>query len=260
MPDNSGILLSNNFVESTDKGNNMTVYGTKNTFVERYANLKGYEFIEIPLIYSKTPEYVTENSETVYILAAGFDLSYQWYWNTVPETSGGTAIKGATTSSYTFTNSDSAPYYYCVITQNDLGVISKITTDLITKDTMPADYTEYYKAVEEAGKIDRSLYVSFVELDTALDEDVSGRYSCEQDVVDKNINSAEISNYFSYCIFDTVIISNITFNRDASYTESFSLTVVRQFFYRLFSIFSTQASSSALTFSTGRSFITQFAK
>lgn len=184
LPDNSGILLSNNFVESTDKGNNMTVYGTKNTFVERYANLKGYEFIEIPLIYSETPEYVTENSETVYILAAGFDLSYQWYWNTVPETSGGTAIKGATTPSYTFTNSDSAPYYYCEITQNDLGVISKITTDLITKDTIPADYTEYYKAVEEAGKIDRSLYVSFVELDTALDEDVSGRYSCEQDVVD----------------------------------------------------------------------------
>ena len=185
MPDNSGILLSNNFIESTDKGENMTVYGTKNTFVERYANLKGYKFIEIPLIYSEIPEYVTENSETVYILAAGFDLTYQWYWNTVPETSGGTPIDGATTPSYIFTNSDSAPYYYCQITQNDLGVINVITTDIITKDTVPADYTEYNKAVEKALAVDRTLYKDLSRLDAAVEEDVSGRYSCEQDVVDR---------------------------------------------------------------------------
>ena len=185
MPDNSGILLSNNFIESTDKGENMTVYGTKNTFVERYAKLKGYNFIEIPLVYSEVPEYVTENSETVYILAAGFDLSYQWFWNTVPETSGGTAIEGATTPSYTFTSSDTAPFYYCKITQNDLGVINEITTNIITKDTVPADYSEYNKAVEKALAIDRTLYLDLNKLDSALDEDVSGRYSCEQDIVDK---------------------------------------------------------------------------
>ncbi|MBE6820577.1 MAG: hypothetical protein E7516_05955 [Ruminococcaceae bacterium] len=185
MPDNSGILLSNNFIESTDKGENMTIYGTKNTFVERYANLKGYSFIEIPLVYSEIPEYVTENSETVYILAAGFDLTYQWYWNTVPETSGGTPIDGATTPSYTFTSADSAPYYYCKITQNDLGTINEITTNIITKDTVPADYTEYNKAVEKALAVDRSLYTDLTELDAALSEDVSGRYSCEQDIVDR---------------------------------------------------------------------------
>lgn len=185
MPDNSGILLSNNFIESTDKGENMTVYGTKNTFVERYAKLKGYNFIEIPLVYSDVPEYVTENSETVYILAAGFDLTYQWFWNTVPETSGGTAIEGAVTPSYTFTHSDSAPYYYCKITQNDLGVINEITTDIITKDTVPADYTEYNKAVEIALSIDRTIYTDLTLLDAALGENVSGRYSCEQDIVDR---------------------------------------------------------------------------
>lgn len=185
MPDNSGILLSNNFIESTDKGENMTVYGTKNTFVERYANLKGYNFIEIPLVYSEVPEYITENSETVYILAAGFDLTYQWYWNTIPETSGGTAIDGATTPSYTFTSLDSAPYYYCKITQNDLGVINEITTTVITKDTVPADYTEYNKAVEKALAIDRTLYTDLSELDSAVYEDVSGRYSCEQNIVDR---------------------------------------------------------------------------
>ncbi len=184
MPDNSGILLSNNFVESTNNAQNLTVYGTKNTFVERYANLKGYTFVEIPLIYSDIPEFITENSETVYILAAGFDLTYQWYWNTKPETSGGTAIEGATTQSYTFTNRDSAPYYYCEITQNDLGTITKITTNIITKDTVPADYTAYNEAVNKANSIDRDLYTGFAELDSLLNEDVSGRYSCEQEIVD----------------------------------------------------------------------------
>ena len=184
MPDNSGILLSNNFVESSDTASNLTVYGTKNTFIERYANLKGYEFIEIPLVYSEIPEYITENSETVYILAAGFDLTYQWYWNTVPDTEGGTPIKDATTQSYTFTVDDSAPYYYCEIIQNDLGVKTRITTNIITKDTVPADYTEYFDAVDKANSIDRSIYTSLDELDSVLSVDVSGRYSCEQDIVD----------------------------------------------------------------------------
>ena len=185
LPDNSGILLSNNFVEATDAAKNLTVYGTKNTFVERYANLKGYEFVEIPLIYSEVPEYITENSETVYILAAGFDLTYQWYWNTSPATDGGTPIKGATTQSYTFTRNDSAPYYYCEIIQNDLGVVTRITTDIITKDTVPADYTAYNEAVKKAKEIDRTLYTSLAELDRALSVDVSGRYSCEQSIVDE---------------------------------------------------------------------------
>ena len=184
MPENSGILLSNNFLESDDSSENLTVYGTAGTFVERYCKLKGYEFVEIPLVYKPLPEYVTENSETVYVIAVGFDLSYQWYWNTVPSPDGGTPIEGATTMSYTFTNEDSAPYYYCEITQNDLGEISKITTSIIAKDTKPADYTEYNKAVEEARKIDRSIYVSLAELDRALSVDVSDRYSCEQNFVD----------------------------------------------------------------------------
>lgn len=185
MPDNSGILLSNNFLESTDKADNLTVYGTAGTFVERYSKLKGYKFIEIPLIYKPVPEYITENSETVYITAVGFDLSYQWYWNTKPETFGGTPINGASTMSYTFTENDTAPYYYCEITQNDLGTISKITTNIITKDTVPADYTAYNEAVKKADELNKEIYVSTSELDNALSVDVSNRYSCEQNFVDK---------------------------------------------------------------------------
>lgn len=185
MPDNSGILLSNNFIESTDCASNLTVYGTPNTFVERYAKYKGYNFVAIPLIYNELPEYVTENSETVYINAVGFDLTYQWYQNTVKSTQGGTPIEGATTSSYTFTQADKAPYYYCIMTQTDMENVSTITTHIITKDTTPADYSAYNEAVKQANGINRNIYENIYLLDSALEVDVSGRYSCEQDIVDK---------------------------------------------------------------------------
>lgn len=185
MPDNSGILLSNNFIESSDNATNLTVYGTPNTFVERYAKYKGYKFVAIPLIYNELPKYVTENSETVYIHAVGFDLTYQWYKNTVNSTEGGTPIEGATTSSYTFTEADKSPYYYCIMTQTDMESVSTISTHIIIKDTTPADYTEYNKAVEKANEINRSFYENIYILDSALEVNVSGRYSCEQDIVDR---------------------------------------------------------------------------
>lgn len=185
MPDNSGILLSNNFIESTDKAVNLIVYGTPGTFVERYSKLKGYIFVGIPLIYNEIPDYVTENSESVYVHAVGFNLTYQWYWNTVKSNEGGTPIENATTPTYTFTQADNAPYYYCIITQNDLGTVSTISTEIITKDTVPADYTEYNKAVAAAMALDRSLYVNFSPVERAVAVDVRNRYSCEQDYVDK---------------------------------------------------------------------------
>lgn len=184
MPDNSGILLSNNFIESTDNATNLTVYGTPNTFVERYAKYKGYGFVAIPLIYNEIPEYVTENSETIYIHAVGFDLTYQWYQNTVNSTEGGTPIEGATTSSYTFTEADKAPYYYCIMTQTDMESVSTIATHVIIKDTTPADYTEYNEAVKRAGELNRNIYENIFLLDSALEVDVSNRYSCEQEIVD----------------------------------------------------------------------------
>lgn len=235
MPENSGILLSNNFLESSDSSTNLTVYGTAGTFVERYCNLKGYEFVEIPLIYKPVPEYVTENSETVYITAVGFDLSYQWYWNTVASTEGGTPIEGATMLSYTFTSSDTAPYYYCEVTQNDLGKISKITTNVIAKDTVPADYTEYNKAVEAANQIDRNLYSDLIELDKALSVDVSDRYSCEQSFVDeqteailnaianlkiKTVESIELyASETTLTLFDDTKIITVTNPRNVEYKD-----------------------------------------
>ncbi len=184
LPDNSGILLTNKFVESTATPTNFTVYGTPGTYIERYSKYKGYSFIPIPFIYSEIPEYITENSEMVTVRAIGFNLEYQWFSNTVRSTEGGTPIEGATTESYTFTENDNAPFYYCRITQNDIDKETVVYTEVIVKDTTPADYSEYNKAVEQALALDKTQYVNYEILEQALAVDVQNRYSCEQEYVD----------------------------------------------------------------------------
>ncbi len=184
LPNNSGIILSNEFVESEVTAQNLTVYGTPGTYIERYCAYKGYSFIGIPFILNDLPEYITENSEMVTISAIGFDLTYQWYWNGKKSTQGGTPIKDANGKSYIFTQDDTAPYYYCEITHHDTDKDIIIYSDIITKDSKPADYTEYNKAVEAANAIDRNLYINIDILDKALAVDVSERYSCEQDLID----------------------------------------------------------------------------
>ncbi len=222
MPDNSGILLSNNFIESTDTAENLIVYGTPGTFVERYAKHKGYGFVGIPLLVNKLPEYITANSETVYIFAIGFDLQYQWYRNTENSTETGTPIEGATMSSYTFTDADKAPFYYCVITQTDMEKVSVITTDIIIKDTKPADYTDYYAAVAKAQAIDRNLYENIYILDEILKQDVSGRYSCEQEIVD-NQTQAIINAISALKIKKVKSLTLFASNTDLDIFESIKL-------------------------------------
>ncbi len=184
LPSNSGIILSNEFVEAQGNAENLTVYGTPGTYIERYSKFKGYIFIAIPLIINNLPDYITENSEMITVYAIGFDLEYQWYWNSKNSTVGGTPIDGATDKSYTFTQDDTAPFYYCEITHHDVDKNVVIFSDIIIKDSKPADYTAYNEAVRAANAINRSLYINIEILDEALSIDVSGRYSCEQDFVD----------------------------------------------------------------------------
>lgn len=110
LPNDSGIILSNEFVESEMTATNLTVYGTPGTYIERYSNYKGYTFVGIPVILQNVPEYITEDSEMVSINVIGFDLTYQWYWNGKKSTEGGTPIKGANGKSYIFTQDDTAPF------------------------------------------------------------------------------------------------------------------------------------------------------
>lgn len=233
LPSDSGIILSNEFVEAQGNAENLTVYGTPNTYVERYCKHKGYTFVGIPIIINDIPEYITENSEMITINAIGFDLEYQWYWNGKNSTEGGTPIVGANDKSYTFTQADTAPFYYCKITHHDIDNNVIICSDIIIKDSTPADYTAYNEAVKAANAIDRSLYINLEILDEALEVDVSGRYSCEQDYVDAqtraiydainnlkhngaerlviNISASEIN------LYDMLILNYMVYPVDAEY-------------------------------------------
>lgn len=184
LPDNSGVMLSNNFTQAASTATNLTVYGTAGSKAEEFATSNGYVFYPIPYVYEELPEYITEITGTVTVRAAGFDLTYQWYSNTVDSNEGGTPIEGATSETYTFTKEDTAYYYYCVITQNDVGVITEYATETIIKDPKPANYTYYNIAVNDAKKLNPLSYTNYEILEEALSVDVSGKRSCEQRIVD----------------------------------------------------------------------------
>lgn len=190
LPNNSGIMLSNNFTQATVNATSLTVYGTMGSSAENFAQNSGYNFRPIPCLYQELPEYITEISGTVTVYAVGFDLEYQWYSNIVDSNEGGTPIIGATSETYTFTEEDTAYYYYCVVTQNDYGVITQHVTDTIIKDPVPANYGSYNLAVNAAKSLNPLHYTNFEIVEEALSVDVSGKRSCEQKIVDKQ--AAEI--------------------------------------------------------------------
>ncbi|MBR1631482.1 MAG: cadherin-like beta sandwich domain-containing protein [Paludibacteraceae bacterium] len=80
---------------------------------------------------------VVSGEETAF---AGFDVTltctaenataYQWYSNTTASNTGGTAISGATESTYTFTAVNGAQYYYCTAqnTFNSTPAVSNVIT------------------------------------------------------------------------------------------------------------------------------------
>ena len=81
-------------------------------------------------VITQQPESVTVNSGqgfTLSVSATGDGtLSYQWYSNTKNKNSGGSAIKGAKSATYSGTTKESAAtttvYYYCVVTCEDKSV------------------------------------------------------------------------------------------------------------------------------------------
>ncbi|WMW77971.1 LamG-like jellyroll fold domain-containing protein [Flavobacterium sp. 20NA77.7] len=71
------------------------------------------------------------------VTASGTSLTYQWYSNTIASTTGSTLITGATSASYTPTNSvPSTFYYYCVVT-GTCGTLTSNFSGLITINETP---------------------------------------------------------------------------------------------------------------------------
>ena len=185
FPDNSGVLLSNKFKNCACNANNLTVYGTKGSSAEAFAANHNHRFIEVPYIYNTLPKNITAESETVSIFCVGFNLTYQWYYSEERNSSEVYAVEGANSSGYTFTPDDPKGFYYCEITQNDNGIVSSFTTPVMVKDNTPADYTAYNEAVARAGGYNLNNYYNGEKVAEALAADVSGLYSIEQEIVDK---------------------------------------------------------------------------
>ena len=184
------ISLPSTFKECTEdtKGRNYTVYGTKGTYAEQWANENEHTFVEISqdtAVLTQLPEKYTDADGVLTADVIGFNRTYQWYASSENNNTAGTPIPGATGKEFNPANYP-AKYYYCVVTSTDVGYDSiEIRTGVCENTTfVSADYSEYDKVVAQAKELDRSLYMDLTELDEALSVDISGLSNAQQNIVD----------------------------------------------------------------------------
>lgn len=185
------ISLPSTFRECTEdtKGRNYTVYGTKGTYAEQWANENGHTFIEVSqdtAVLTQLPEKYTDADSVLTADVIGFNRTYQWYGSFTADNTAGTPIDGATDKDFNPIDYPAYPYYYCVVTSTDVGYDSiEIRTGVCENTTfVSADYSEYDKVVAQANAIDRSLYQDLTALDEALSADIGGLSNAHQNIVD----------------------------------------------------------------------------
>lgn len=185
------ISLPSTFKECTEdtKGRNYTVYGTKGTYAEQWANENEHTFIEISqetAVLTQLPEKYTDADGVLTADVIGFNRTYQWYGSFTADNTTGAPIDGATNKDFNPADYP-AKYYYCVVTSTDVGYDPIEIRTNVTENTtyQSADYTEYNKAVEQAKALDRSLYQDLTELDEAISADIGGLSNAQQNIVDE---------------------------------------------------------------------------
>ncbi len=192
LPQTEGCIISmpSTFRECTEdtKGRNYTVYGTKGTYAEQWANENGHTFVEISqdtAVLTQLPEKYTDADSVLTADVIGFNRTYQWYGSFTPDNTAGTPIDGATNKDFNPADYP-AKYYYCVVTSTDVGYDSiEIRTGVCENTTfVSADYSEYDKVVAQAKALDHSLYTDLTELDEALSVNVSNLPVKDQAIVD----------------------------------------------------------------------------
>lgn len=86
-------------------------------------------------------------------------LTYQWYFNTSNSTTGGTAISGATSATYSTTSSttQNGRYYYCVVTSTvdsstarATSTTARLTVQAANYSTVKSNVTTYYNTLSSA--------------------------------------------------------------------------------------------------------------
>ncbi len=164
------------------------VYGYENTYAEEFANENGKQFSTIPAIIYDLKDKIDPEDTFIMVYALGFNCQYQWYRNSEVSNIGGTIIDGATNYYYEPSDEDPAQAYYCVITSSDGINTNSIVTKPIRRASafVPADYSRYHEAVDEANAIDRSMYreEELSILDHLVSIDVSGLADSRQEELD----------------------------------------------------------------------------
>ncbi len=185
------ISLPSTFKECTEdtKGRNYTVYGTKGTYAEQWANENGHTFVEVSqetAVLTPLPEKYTDADGVLTADVIGFNRTYQWYASSENSNTAGTPIPDAIGKEFNPADYP-AKYYYCVVTSTDVGYDSiEIRTGVCENTTfVSADYSEYDKVVAQAKALDRSLYTDLTELDEALSADIGGLSNAQQNIVDE---------------------------------------------------------------------------
>lgn len=174
-----------------------TIYGSKDTLAEQWANENGFKFIEITpetAVITDLPQYYKLYMGELEADVVGFNRQYQWFANTVNSNEGGIPIEGATNK--TFNPSDyPAQYYYCVVTSTDKGFDPVvIKTSACENRATVADYTKVNEAIAKV-PTDLSKYTAESRLNlenaiNAVDKNLSISEQAQVDAMAKAIEEA----------------------------------------------------------------------
>ncbi|MBN8663308.1 MAG: gliding motility-associated C-terminal domain-containing protein [Chitinophagales bacterium] len=94
--------------------------------------------------------------------ATGTNLTYQWYSNTTNSNTGGTAISGATTNSYSFNASTAGTnYYYVVATSTCSPTVLTATTNAVSVVTTASSTVSVSMAASPIGTLCAGTSVTF---------------------------------------------------------------------------------------------------
>lgn len=114
----------------------------------------------------------------------GGDLTYQWYSNTSSSTTGGTAIGGATSSSYEATvNAKETKYFYCIVTNTNNNVSGNKTASVTSNVAILASIEGSLESIT-ARYNGTNLLVGVSSTDFTVIENYSGGKSVETPLAD----------------------------------------------------------------------------
>lgn len=114
----------------------------------------------------------------------GGDLTYQWYSNTSSSTTGGTAIGGATSSSYEATvNAKETKYFYCIVTNTNNNVSGNKTASVTSNVAILASIEGSLESIT-ARYNGTNLWVGVSSTDFTVIENYSGGKSVETPLAD----------------------------------------------------------------------------